>query len=216
MPVFTVPYQRHTCFKGREDILANLRQSLVGDKKAALTQVIRGLGGIGKTQTAVEYAYQNREEYKAVLWIKAATELEIRQDMADAARLLKLPHDETDLEAAVRVLKHWLEQNSDWLLIFDNADHPELLKPFMPRTPKGHILLTSRASVFGTLGILNPIELPLLSPEDAAEFLLIRTQRDGGDDAEVESARHLVWNRSVLRNLVRGIWNSGDQSVEVG
>ncbi len=197
-PVFTVPYQRHTCFKGREDVLADLRRSLVGDKRAALTQVISGLGGIGKTQTAVEYAYENREEYKAVLWVKAATELEIRQDMADAARLLKLPHDETNLEDAVRALKNWLEQNSDWLLVFDNADHPERVKPFMPRSPKGHILLTSRASVFGTLGILNPIELPLLSVEDAAEFLLKRTGHDGSDDAEVESARELANELGLL------------------
>ena len=72
-PVFTVPHPRHNCFKGRGDILAELRRSLVEGKKSALTQVISGLGGIGKTQTAVEYAYEHRDEYKAVLWINAGT-----------------------------------------------------------------------------------------------------------------------------------------------
>ena len=198
LPLFTVPYPRHPCFKGRQDVLANLRQSLLGDKKAALTQVIRGLGGIGKTQTAVEYAYDNREHYQAVLWVKAATELEIRQDLADAARLLQLPHDETDLEDAVRALKLWLGRNSNWLLIFDNADHPERLKPFLPPTSEGHILLTSRASVFDSLGILSPIELPLLSIEDATEFLLERTRHDDRDDPEVESARELAHELGLL------------------
>ena len=197
-PVFTVPYPRHNCFEGREDVLVKLRRALVGGKKAAISQVIRGLGGIGKTQTAVEYAYEHQQDYKAVLWIKASTQLEIRQDMADAAKQLKLPHDETKLEDGVRALMLWLEQNSDWLLIFDNADDPELLKPFMPRTQEGHILLTSRASVFDALGILNPIELPLLSVEDAAEFLLKRTGRDGSDEAEVESAKELANELGLL------------------
>ncbi len=68
----------------------------------------------------------------------------------------------------------------------------------MPRAPQGHILLTSRASVFDALGILNPIELPLLSVDDAAEFLLKRTQRDGGDAAEAKFARELANELGLL------------------
>ena len=191
-PVFTVPYRRHNCFEGRKDILAKLRETLVSGNTAALSQVIRGLGGIGKTQTAVEYAYEHKEQYEAVLWIKAASELDIRQSMAGAAKRLKLPHDETKPEEAVRALMQWLEKNSDWLLIFDNADNPELLKSYIPKTDKGHILLTSRASVFDMLGILSPIELPLFSIEDATKFLIKRTGRDESNSAEVESAQELA------------------------
>ncbi len=196
--VFTVPYPRHNCFKGRADVLTELRRTLVEGGKAALTQVIRGLGGIGKTQTAVEYAYQHKDDYRAVLWIKAETSLDLTDSLAGAASRLGLTNDDTKPDQAVRELMNWLEHNSDWLLIFDNADHPGLLKPFMPRSADGHILLTSRASGFAALNILDTIELPLLSPEHATEFLLERTGLTGGGDAEVESARELATELGLL------------------
>ena len=200
LPLFTVPYPRHTCFKGRDDDLDNLRDLLVNGKKTALTQVIRGLGGIGKTQTAVEYAYRHKDDYKAILWVKAETELDIRQDMAEIARELKLADAEAKPDDAARALKIWLERTSDWLLVFDNADHPKLLKPVMPRASDGHVLLTSRASAseFDALHIRSSIELPLLSVDHAVEFLLERTERVGCDKGESDAARDLAEELGLL------------------
>jgi tetratricopeptide (TPR) repeat protein len=191
-PVFTVPFPEHTCFCGRDDILDDLRRSFVDGEETVSAQAISGFGGRGKTQTAVEYAHRHRNDYKAILWVKAASALDIRKDMANAAKLLKLPCDETDLADAARALKLWLERNTDWLLIFDNADEPELLKPFIPGTTEGHVLITSRASVFAAVGILNPIEIPLLSVEDAATFLVMRTRHDSSDKAVIQAARELA------------------------
>src|SRR5260221_1273799 len=68
LAAWNVPYHRNTYFTGREDILAYLHSTFIKGQDGTLIQAISGLGGIGKTQIAVEYAYRHREEYKAILW----------------------------------------------------------------------------------------------------------------------------------------------------
>ncbi|MBI1924419.1 tetratricopeptide repeat protein [Candidatus Poribacteria bacterium] len=175
-PSWNVPYPRNPFFTGREDVLAQLRDALASGR-AALTQThaISGLGGIGKTQTAVEYAYRYREAYRAVLWVKADSQESLTSDFVAMAGLLNLPAHDPNL--AVASVKRWLEGNDDWLLIFDNADEPQLVEAFLPRNPRGHILLTSRAHAFQHLGIAHPIRLEKLTPAEAKQFLLKRTGR---------------------------------------
>src|SRR5437762_485256 len=68
--VWMVPYRRNAFFTGREELLRELHERFTGNRAAVLTQgqAINGLGGIGKTQIATEYAYRHREEYRFVLW----------------------------------------------------------------------------------------------------------------------------------------------------
>lgn len=191
-PVFNVPFGRHACFKGRDELIRNLRSSLTSGERNGTRQAIRGLGGIGKTQVAVEYAYRFRNDYEAIFWMRSETEIELQQATAESARNLNLPFDQNDPKSACRELRQWLEANESWLMVFDNADTPELLKDLLPRFGDGHILLTSRATLFDAIGILSPIELPLLSPIDAAEFLLARTSRNRPSKEETEAARDLA------------------------
>ena len=88
--IWNIPYQRNPFFTGREDILKYLHDTLTTDKTAALTQpqAITGLGGIGKTQTAVEYAYRYASEYQAVLWARADSREELLLDFMSIANLL--------------------------------------------------------------------------------------------------------------------------------
>jgi tetratricopeptide (TPR) repeat protein len=170
------PHPRNDAFTGREQILTDLRGDLLKKGKQALF----GLGGVGKTQIAVEYAYRHRDEYTAVLWCFAGTEQSVRGGYAAIAALLSLPERESHEQAKVTdAVKSWLEQNTGWLLVLDNADDPAMVKQFLPRQGKGHILLTSRAHSFQTLGILSPREIDVLSPDEAREFLLRRTGKDG-------------------------------------
>jgi tetratricopeptide (TPR) repeat protein len=173
--LWNVPHARNEAFTGREQILTDLRADLLKKSKQALF----GLGGVGKTQIAVEYAYRHRDEYTAVFWSFAGTEQSVRGGYAAIAALLDLPEKESQEQAKVtEAVKSWLEQNTGWLLVLDNADEPAMVKPFLPQQGKGHVLLTSRAHTFQTLGILAPREVNVLSPVEARAFLLHRTGKD--------------------------------------
>ncbi|MBL1178316.1 MAG: tetratricopeptide repeat protein [Pantanalinema sp. GBBB05] len=152
----------------------------MGSGVAALSQAaaIAGLGGIGKTQTAIEYAYRyfyDTPIYEWVFWVRADTELNLVTDLAEIGRSLHL--GEGNLEELAQQTCHWLQTHPGWLLIFDNADRPELVKPWMPRHPEGRVLLTSRAQGFVKLGIPKPIVVQALSLEDSLWFLFERTDR---------------------------------------
>jgi len=186
---WNVPHPRNPSFTGREAEIAGLRERLARKRKTALAQAISGLGGIGKTQTAVEYAYRYRDEYKAVLWLNAESPLSLKTGCGDIARQMPLPHDEKDLDQAAAAVKYWLGTHQDWLLILDNAEDPTVLEPFLPNDHEGHILITSRAQDFQLLGIFDPVELRKLPIEDATAFLLRRCGREGAHEAERGAAR---------------------------
>ncbi len=167
----------------------------MGTGKAALNQAaaIAGLGGIGKTQTAVEYAYRYHPTvYKWVFWIKAGTELELVTDLSAMGRSLGLGAEtDTINELAARSL-NWLETHDQWLLVFDNADEPNIVKPWLPRNPQGRVLLTSRAKRFVSLGIKAPIEVEKLSLDESIAFLRNRTHRSSLDATEATAATDLA------------------------
>ena len=192
---WNVPHPHNPFFTGRKDILVQLRAILAADKSAALTQpqAISGLGGIGKTQTAVEYAYRFQQDYQAVLWAQADTETTLTTEFARIAALLALPETQAqDLDKTREAVKRWLTETADYLLILDNADDPARLKLFLPSNPAGHILLTSRARDFAVLHIDAPLILPVLSSEDAVAFLLHRTGRKATETAERAAAIELA------------------------
>ena len=198
--VWNVPYPRNPNFTGREAILKQLETALASGTPAALSQAIAGLGGVGKTQTAVEYAYRHRDQYRAVLWVRADTETSLASGYRELAEVLGLPEkDASDSNEVVAAVRRWLGREPGYLLILDNADDPALVKPYLPPDPKGHVLLTSRAHNFDVLGIRKPIGLPVLTPDEALEFLRKRTGREGPlDPAEQDAARTLAGELGYL------------------
>jgi tetratricopeptide (TPR) repeat protein len=181
--IWNLPYPRNPYFTGREDTLKRLHDTLTSNKTAALTQpqAISGLGGIGKTQTAVEYAYRYQSDYKAVLWAKANTREILVSDLVTLAGLLHLPEkDAQDQSLAVAAVKRWLQTHSGWLLILDNADDLAMAREFIPPAVKGHILLATRAEVMGRLA--QRIDIEKMEPEEGALFLLRRAGIIAQDD----------------------------------
>ncbi|MGZ3625416.1 MAG: tetratricopeptide repeat protein [Ktedonobacteraceae bacterium] len=168
-----IPFERNTLFTGREEVLNNLHKALKAGNTTALTQAISGMGGIGKTQTAVEYAYRYQDDYEFIYWIKAESRESIISDFVTTAYLLDLPEQqEQEQSLVVAAVKRWFQDNSGWLLIFDNADDLTILGEFLPQGGKGHILLTTREQATGR--IAQRIEIEKMEPDEGALFLLRR------------------------------------------
>jgi NB-ARC domain len=173
-----VPYPRNPQFTGREDVLTQLETALLQGNAAALTQpqAIRGLGGIGKTQTAVEYAYRHRNAYSAVFWVKAELREELMTGFGEIAKVLQLPQqDEPDQSLIIAAVKEWFKTHERWLLIVDNADDLTVAREFLPSSAQGYLLLTTRAAATGQ--IAQAVELKKMSHHDGALFLLRRAKR---------------------------------------
>ncbi len=173
--VWNIPYPRNLFFTGREELLSHLRQQLQTGQPSALSQpqAISGLGGIGKTQIALQYARQYSNDYQAVLWVRAESHETLTSSFVEIATSLNLPQrDEQDQTITVQAVKRWLQSNHSWLLILDNADEPAIVHEFLPTRFDGHILLTTRAQALG--GLTQRIEVDTFTPELGALFLLRR------------------------------------------
>jgi tetratricopeptide (TPR) repeat protein len=184
---WNIPYLRNPFFTGREDLLKQLHDNLTQNKATALmqaqqkssdspqAQAISGLGGIGKTQTAVEYAYRYRDEYHYVLWANAATRDELITSFVGLAALLNLPEkQEQDQANIVAAIKQWFTTHDGWLLIVDNADDLAMAADFLPSGGKGHLLLTTRAHALGSLA--NGIEVEKMDTQQGMLLLLRRAK----------------------------------------
>jgi tetratricopeptide (TPR) repeat protein len=190
-PPWLVPNAMRTrYFTGREDLLARLRQQLVERHRAALS----GLGGIGKTQTAIEYAARHRADYPAgVFWVDAETHSGLTSGLVAIAATLRLPAAASDdQEAIVRAVVAWMDGNGGWLLILDNVEDRRDVRRFVPERNDGDVLITSRGAVFGELGVARALDVRDLDGDDAVRFLLRRTGRKGDVPGERAAAIELA------------------------
>jgi tetratricopeptide (TPR) repeat protein len=176
--------------KGRDEELQRLITNLQSSTKTA-SLAIHGLGGIGKTRLAVEYAWRSGDRYDTALFVVADSPEALRSGLASLARpgLLNLPEYEAGAEAkAVEAVLSWLRDNSRWLLILDNIDTEEAAKAvreMLPRLGNGHVLITSRRREWPRTIQKQP--LGELNREEAVQFLLKSTEGErthASDDAE--------------------------------
>ena len=154
LPFLNMPFERNPLFTGRERVLEQLHQTLQASKATALTQrqAISGLGGIGKTQTAVEYAYRHQSDYQLIIWVKADSQEILTTEFNTLAHLLHLPiTQEQDQSFIIDSVKRWFQDHPGWLLVFDNADDLLLAQKYLPIGEQGHILLTTRSQITGTM-----------------------------------------------------------------
>jgi tetratricopeptide (TPR) repeat protein len=200
--VFTIPFARNPYFTGREDILNHLHNALHNNKTAALTQAIAGLGGIGKTQTAVEYAYRHQDDYQHIFWVRAEKREELNSDLAALATSLNLPEkDEQDQPRVIAAVQKWLATHTGWLLVLDNADDPAVVKECLPSPLKGHIILTTRAQILGRLA--QRIEIEKMGLEEGTRFLLHRANIIAASDASLDtvSSKDIAKAKEIVQTL---------------
>lgn len=185
--VFHVPHGRNPFFTGRQDILVQIQEAFKAESSSNMTPVaLSGLGGVGKTQTAIEYAYRYQDEYSVVLWVKAESRDVLASDFVTIAGLLSLPDkDVQDQSSIIRAVKSWLEANSHWLLLLDNVEDLDMIGEFLPGRSKGHILLTTRE--YAMSGKAQRIRLEPMEPQEGS-LLLLRRADMIGRDANIDSA----------------------------
>jgi tetratricopeptide (TPR) repeat protein/transcriptional regulator with XRE-family HTH domain len=203
--LWTVPYRRNPHFTGRDDLLEQLAEHLSAEQPGDVSttrhavlsqpQAIKGLGGIGKTQIAVEYAYRAREQgrYTHFLWINAAnSEALITSFQALAEQIPTFAaRDEKDQHKLIMAILRWLQDCPEsWLLIFDNADDLTLVQPYLPQQGRGSILLTTRAAAVSWLA--TSIEVEQMGLIEGTQFLLHRTRRLAASDEESNEATNMV------------------------
>lgn len=173
---------RNRNFTGREDLLEDLRRRLTG-VTAVLPHALHGMGGVGKTQLAIEYAYRFADDYEVIWWVPADQSALVRSSLAALAPRLGLTGIAPErVEDGVRAVLDSLRRGepfAKWLLIFDNADQPEQIKEWLPNGP-GDVLVTSRNRRWQA--IVNAIEVDVFTRTESLEFL--RRRVPGSVDAD--------------------------------
>jgi Tfp pilus assembly protein PilF len=177
--IFNVP-ERNSFFTGRDLILLDIRDRFMSESRPSHVQTLYGLGGIGKTQIAIEYAHRYHKDYGFVWWMPAEERTPIELLFARLASRLDLKVAEgKNLDTIRHVLRRQLAQRNDWLLIFDNANTAEELADFIPKEVTGHILITSRSPDWD--GVAHGIQIREWERTESIKFLRARTGRNEAD-----------------------------------
>ncbi|MFE4215619.1 FxSxx-COOH system tetratricopeptide repeat protein [Streptomyces sp. NPDC056844] len=178
---------RNPGFTGRSLVLERMRDQLGGGMAVVLPQpqTLYGLGGVGKTQVALEYVHRFMADYDLVWWISSEQIDDVVASLAELAVRLGAQGGD-DMAAASQEAVDLLRRgvpSERWLLVFDNADDPERLRRYFPQGGSGHILVTSRNQSWSQHGDALPVDVflreesiehlqrraPGLSDEDAAQ-----------------------------------------------
>ncbi|MFJ8533648.1 FxSxx-COOH system tetratricopeptide repeat protein [Streptomyces sp. NPDC093591] len=176
---------RNPNFTGREDLLEALHRRLRREKATAvLPNALHGMGGVGKSLLAVEYLYRYMGDYDVVWWISAERTAQIALSLVQLApRLgLKAGSDATWSVTAVLEALRRGEPYDNWLLVFDNADSPEAVRPYFPSGGPGNILVTSRNPQWAS--VAKPLEVDVFRREESVDLLRRRGPDISDDEAD--------------------------------
>ncbi|MEU3185092.1 FxSxx-COOH system tetratricopeptide repeat protein [Streptomyces sp. NPDC006923] len=159
--------RRNPTFSGREAQLVQLRDGLLNGGQSRV-HALHGMGGVGKSQIALEYAHRFASQYDLVWWIDAEQADQFPVHYTELADRLGIAKPDAGSEHNARALLHDLRGRQRWLLILDNAEHPDQIDPWLPDGP-GHVLITSRNPNWGD--IAHPTALDVFTRPDSLTYL---------------------------------------------
>jgi len=177
--VWNVP-ARNPGFTGRDALLATVQQRLLA-RDRAVVQALQGMGGVGKTQLAIEYAHRFGESYDIAWWVNAEQAGLIGDQFAALGAALGCVQPGAGTEAVRAAVLADLHQRDRWLLVFDNAERPADLAGWLPGGG-GHVLITSRER--GWAEIAAPVEVDVLARAESVAILADRVTGLEAADAD--------------------------------
>ena len=200
---------RNANFTGREELLAELHDRLdTSSTMAVLPEALHGMGGVGKTLVAVEYVYRHTQDYDLIWWIPSDDLALIHSSFVELAQKLQLPLADPSPQVAVPAVLEALRTGDPcprWLLVFDNADQPEDLRPFLP-PGTGHVIVTSRNPRWSS--VARAIEVDIFDRAESRELLQRRCPELGDEESEQLA--------EVLGDLPLAIEQAGAWCAETG
>lgn len=175
--LWTVPYRQNRYFVGRESLLARISTAFAAwESRTTPVVVLTGLGGVGKTQTALEYAYRTTEEYQAIFWVNASSQETFLADLVSLSRTLGISAPQEQDAAGpdhLHLVRNWLAQHRGWLLILDALSDVSLIFTALPVRSVGHVLATTQQWVSQTLA--RVYDVGPLAEQEALSLLLLRS-----------------------------------------
>ncbi|MEU4693645.1 FxSxx-COOH system tetratricopeptide repeat protein [Actinoplanes sp. NPDC023714] len=168
---------RNARFTGRENGLRDLRGRLRSGAAVVLfgTQAVtlQGMGGVGKTQMALEYAHRYRAAYDVVAWLKADSEENLQNALRELGSRLHLKSEQSGREFARAVVQELSRDKRRYLLILDNAEEPEAILDYLPHGP-AHVLITSRNMSWGDQ--TQPVQVDVFTRAESVDHLMQRVR----------------------------------------
>ncbi|MEU6797731.1 NB-ARC domain-containing protein, partial [Nonomuraea wenchangensis] len=172
-----LPRRPATAFVGRDAALNALRGTLRATTgTGVISQAVLGLGGVGKSELALQYAHHHRQDYELVWWIDAARPDLIRAGLAALAQALtsgidSVAAEQATVEEAAGWALSWLAAHPGWLVILDNVEEVADAEPYLARLAHGHVLITTRRDIGWQRLNITPLRLELLSRPAAIALL---------------------------------------------
>ncbi|MEU4560978.1 FxSxx-COOH system tetratricopeptide repeat protein [Actinoplanes sp. NPDC023936] len=182
--IWNVPH-RPVVFVGREAELDDLSRRMRAAQSTVVVQAVHGLGGVGKTTLAIEYANRAAYAYDIVWWIDAEDSDRVPEQLARLAVVAGWTAADTDVTGAAEAALRQLGTTGRWLIIFDNAIRPDHLRPWLPQGP-GHILITSRDPGWGQ--VAEGVRVHQFTRAESMSLLRATLPDLGGVDAEALAA----------------------------
>ncbi len=213
-PLWNVPYYRNPYFVGDENLLSGMHDRLVAQKERTSILTVSGIGGIGKTQLALEYAYKYRDDYRAVFWLRADTLEQLDEDLENLGNLLQVPEThrrKPNQQYIINETKGWLRSHPRWLLVLDNVDEKVKIKSLLTELEGGHVLMTTRTQIFADLAQNLPLDK--MKPDDGALLILRRAHMPSASAILAAASASNRRGAMALSRLLGGLPLALDQAA---